>query len=316
MEQIWRIQHFLAVAEYGSVQGAARSLNLSQPALSKSLQSLEEHLRTPLFDRSTRGVVLTEMGQVFYRRARTIQAEWDGSLIDLTATRDGARGELRIGVGPTYASVLMPRVLACLAREYPNLRVSVRVGVGALLFPALQTGEIGLYAGGLLAHPKDKNSLEAQFLYNQTNRIVASKQNPLARLANLPLEELARHPWVILSYDTNSRAQLERMFKQNGIKPPNISVSTESQELALRLVRNDGFLTSLPEPLLHPSVNSGLQILNVRGYDWTLRTGISFRASMRSLAPVKLILKILKQDVAALGLGSKDLSVVRTIGTF
>src|SRR5690606_24101219 len=46
-------------------------------SLSKSLRLLEEHLRTPLFDRSARGVVLTEMGQAFYRRARNIQAEWD-----------------------------------------------------------------------------------------------------------------------------------------------------------------------------------------------------------------------------------------------
>ena len=75
MDQIWRIRHFLAVAEFGSVQSAARSLNISQPALSKSLRLLEEHLRTPLFDRSARGVVLTEMGQVFCRRARDIQDE-------------------------------------------------------------------------------------------------------------------------------------------------------------------------------------------------------------------------------------------------
>src|SRR5262245_20117027 len=100
MDEIWRLKHFLAVAEAGSVQSAARSLHISQPALSKSLRLLEKHLRTPLFDRSARGVVLTAMGKAFYRHAREIQAEWDSSLIELTATRDGAKGELRIGIGP------------------------------------------------------------------------------------------------------------------------------------------------------------------------------------------------------------------------
>ena len=96
MDQIWRLKHFLAVAEAGSVQGAARSLNISQPALSKSLRQLEEHLQAALFDRSARGVVLTPMGQVFYRHAREIQSEWDSSVIEISAARDGAQGELRL----------------------------------------------------------------------------------------------------------------------------------------------------------------------------------------------------------------------------
>ncbi len=304
MEQIWRIQHFLAVAEHGSVQGAARRLNISQPALSKSLQLLEEHLRTPLFDRSARGVVLTEMGQVFYRRARTIQGEWNGSLMELTATRDGARGELRIGIGPTYASVFMPSILARLARDYPNLHVSVRIGVGALLLPALHAGEISLYAGGLAKEPISGEGLDELFLYDQANCVVAARQSSLARLAEAPLGEIARRPWVMLSYDTLTRAQIERVFSANGITPPRDTVTTESLDLALKLVRNDGFLTSLPKPLLRPSVTPGLQALNVRGYDWTIRSGVTYRASMRTLAPVRMILSALKNDVATLGLGA------------
>lgn len=302
MKHVWRIQHFLALAEYGSVQGAARSLNISQPALSKSLQLFEEHLCTPLFDRSARGVVLTEMGHVFYRRARTIQGEWNGSLIELTATRDGARGELRIGIGPTYASVFMPSVLARLARDYPNLHVSVRTGVGALLLPALQAGEISLYAGGMAAEPVVSGGLDELFLYDQANCIVASRQSTLARLNEVPLSEIARQPWVMLSYDALTRTQIERVFTVNGMTPPRDTVTTESLGLALKLVRNDGFLTSLPKPLLLPGVTPGLQALNVRAYNWTIRSGVTYRASMRTLAPVRLILSMLKCHVATLDL--------------
>lgn len=300
MEQIWRVHHFLAVAEFGSVQGAARSLNISQPALSKSLQLLEEHLLTPLFDRSSRGVVLTPMGQAFYRRARAIQGEWNGSLMELTAARDGARGELRIGIGPTYASVFMPSILARMARDYPNLHVSVRIGVGQLLLPALQAGEISLYAGGLATEPISGEGLDEMFLYNQGNCIAAARQSPLARLADVPLAEIARRPWVTLNYGGVSRMQLDRLFKANGLESPRDTVTTDSLDLALKLVRNDGFLTSLPRPLLRPNVTPGLQALNVRGYDWTIKTGVTYRASMRTLAPVRFILSTLKRDVAAL----------------
>jgi LysR family transcriptional regulator, regulator of abg operon len=303
MDQIWRLNHFLAVAEVGSVQGAARSLNISQPALSKSLKLLEEHLQTALFDRSARGVVLTPMGQVFYRRAREIQSEWDGSLIDLTATRDGARGELRIGIGPTYAAVFMPRVLGRIARDYPNLRVSVRTGVGALLIPALQAGEISLYAGGLRTlEERSGEALDELFLYDQSNCIVAAGENPLARLDAVPLEELGRRQWVMLSYDTIARGEVDRLFRVAGMAPVVPAVTTESLDLALELVRRDGFLTSLPRPLLHPKVNPNLAPLAVRGYEWTIRSGVTYRVSMRSLAPVKSILSLLRQDVARLGL--------------
>jgi len=303
MDQIWRIRHFLAVAEFGSVQSAARNLNISQPALSKSLRLLEEHLRTPLFDRSARGVVLTEMGQVFYRRARDIQAEWDGSLIELSATRDGAQGELRIGIGPTYAVVFMPRILARLTRDYPNLRVSVRTGVGTLLIPALQAGEISLYAGGLRKPDEASGeTLEELFLYDQSNCIVASSTAPLVSQSDVPVEELARSPWVMLSYDSIAKEQVDRLFKSRGILGPKSVVSTESLGLALELVRGDGFLTSLPRPLLHLDINTDLSALNVRGYEWTIRSGVTYRSSMRSLAPVGSILRMLREDVAGLGL--------------
>jgi LysR family transcriptional regulator, regulator of abg operon len=302
MDQIWRLKHFLAVAEAGSVQGAARSLNISQPALSKSLRQLEEHLQAALFDRSARGVVLTPMGQVFYRHAREIQSEWDSSVIEISAARDGAQGELRIGMGPTYAVVFMRRVLAPLAREYPNLRVSVRTGVGALLIPALQAGEISLYAGGLGTFEEQPGKgLEEQFLYDQSNCIVVSKNSDLARQDKVTVAELARHPWVILSYDSIAMEKIVGLFRSAGMAPPKTTISTESLSLALELVRQDGFMTSLPRPLVHPNINPELCPLDVSGYEWTIRSGVTYRSSMRSLAPVKTMLATLNQDVARLG---------------
>lgn len=305
MDQIWRVKHFLAAAEVGSVQGAARSLNISQPSLSKSLRLLEEHLQATLFDRSARGVVLTPMGQVFYRRARQIQSEWDSSLIELSATRDGAQGELRVGMGPTYAVVFMRRVLAQLARDYPNLRVSVRTGVGALLIPALQAGEISLYAGGLGTFEEENpgEGLDEVFLYDQSNCIVASRDSVLATQDEVAVAELARHPWVMLSYDSIAMEQIVRLFRSAGMAPPRTTVSAQSLNLALELVRHDGFLTSLPHPLVHPDINPQLSPLNVRGYEWTIRSGVTYRRSMRTLSPVKAMLAMLKQDVARLGFG-------------
>ena len=175
--------------------------------------------------------------------------------------------------------------------------------MGTLLIPALQAGEISLYAGGL-RHPDEARgeTLEELFLYDQSNCIVASRTVPLAAQTDVPVEELARCPWVMLSYDSIGREQIDRLFKSRGIVGPKSVVSTESLELALELVRRDGFLTSLSRPLLHLDINTDLSALNVRGYEWTIRSGVTYRSSMRSLAPVRLILRMLKEDVARLGL--------------
>ncbi len=300
MDQVWRLRHFLAAAELGSLQAAARHLNLSQPALSKSLKELEQHLGAPLFERSSRGVTLTAAGRVLRARGREIEAQWDGALIDLTATRDGARGELRIGVGPTFEAAFMPKVLARLARRFPNLRISVRTGVGAILIPALNAGEIGAYIGGLRTERETlAQGIGEIFLYHQANRIVAHAGDPLAAMARVPVAALAERAWVQLSYDTLAVERIEALFRTAGAPPPRTTVATHSLALALDLVREEGFLTSLPEPLLHPRLGAGLRALAVEGYGWQIATGISYRESVGATAPFQAMVAVLREEAAA-----------------
>lgn len=304
MDQVWRLKHFLAAAELGSLQAAARHLNISQPALSKSLKELETHLNSALFERSSRGVVLTAAGRALRARACDIQAAWDSALIELTATRDGARGELRIGVGPTYEAAFMGKVLARLGRDFPNLRLSVRTGVGAILLPALNAGEIGLYIGGLRSGPETlAPGINEIHLYDQTNRIVAAAGDPLARATPPGPEALAARAWVRLSYDTAAAERTQALFRKAGVAAPRSTVQTDSLALALDLVRDHGFLTSLPEPLLHPALGGGLVALEVPDYAWQIATGISYRQSIGTSAPFHALLAVLRAEVAALGLG-------------
>lgn len=307
MDQVWRLRHFLAAAELGSLQAAARQLNTSQPALTKSLRELENFLGSALFERSSRGVVLTQAGQVLLSRAREIEAQWDGALIDLNATRDGARGELHIGVGPTYEAAFMPRVLSVLSSEFPNLRLTVRTGVGSVLLPKLVLGEIGLYIGGLRSvTDKPLEDVAEIPLYEQFNRIVAAADDPLTACPQVSVAALAKRAWVQLSYDTMALDHLDRMFAAAGVAPPQSTVATHSLSLALDLVRNEGFLTSLPEPLLHPRLVSGLSALPVPGYHWSIMTGITYRNSIRTTRPFLRLAQILGEAVREFGPSTED----------
>jgi molybdate transport repressor ModE-like protein len=113
-----------AIAETGTISGAARALGYSQPAVSQHLQRAEARLGTPLVTRAARGVRLTEAGSVLARHALAITSALDaasGELADLSGLRTGS---VRIAAFPTASSTIVPRLLGVMAETHPGIRLS------------------------------------------------------------------------------------------------------------------------------------------------------------------------------------------------
>ena len=112
-----------AIADTGTITGAARLLGYSQPAVSQHVQRAEVRLNLPLVTRAGRSVRLTEAGTVLARHALTIASALEaasGDLADLSGLRTGT---VRLAAFPTASSTIVPRLLAGMAREHPGLRV-------------------------------------------------------------------------------------------------------------------------------------------------------------------------------------------------
>jgi DNA-binding transcriptional LysR family regulator len=109
-----QIERFVDVIESGSLSRTARRLNISQPALSKSLRQLEERLATRLLHRTPRGVHATKFGDAFYRRALTIAAEFRRAKEELGNLRGSTFGEVALGVtpGPGILDRVIPSAVA------------------------------------------------------------------------------------------------------------------------------------------------------------------------------------------------------------
>lgn len=300
MHHTWRLTHFLTVAETGSVQAAARHLNISQPAITKSIRLLEDHLGASLFDRSPAGMMLTEAGRTLRSRARNIELEWNAALSDLDAGKRGTRGVLRIGVGPTYATLFLPAVLAEMSTRFPNVEVEVRTGVGSELLTALMSGEISVYAGGLESEIIGKrNDILELPLYTQFNELAIRAGHPILGLAadTLP-EALHAESWVSLSYDRLAKRSVERFFAQYDMPPPNYAVTTGSLSIALNLVMDHGFITSLPRPLLR----LGMEAVPAPSYLWSIPTGMTYRSSIDDTAPFVALKDALLRQTAEMNL--------------
>ncbi|TRM52566.1 LysR family transcriptional regulator [Achromobacter sp. LC458] len=137
-----KLKHLLAVVEYGTFSLAAQKVNLSQPALSRSIQALEAELGLPLLDRGTRQVHLTPYGACVAERARRMRFEEAELQRELKALHSGDSGTLTIGLSPTPASLLLSPFLAHMAANRPQVRVGVELGATAALLDMLRAERI------------------------------------------------------------------------------------------------------------------------------------------------------------------------------
>ncbi len=100
--KIHQIRAFVEVARQGSIRGASRMLNMSQPALSKSIQELEEGLAAQLFFRRSKGVTLTDAGESFYQHASLILEELRAAQEEIRQRQGQLAGQINIGMGGQY----------------------------------------------------------------------------------------------------------------------------------------------------------------------------------------------------------------------
>lgn len=145
------LRYLIALAEHQSFRKAADALHLTQPALSRSLQALEEDLGVRLIDRVGKRSTLTAYGSQVVQSARRILSETAELRRGVTLLKQGDLGTIRIGFGPTAAAILMTPFLSQMAARHPKLQVNVARGSVDLLTQALRSEAVDIIAVDLRA---------------------------------------------------------------------------------------------------------------------------------------------------------------------
>jgi DNA-binding transcriptional LysR family regulator len=209
---------FVAVARGGSVGRAAEMLQRTQPTLSARLAGLESLWRTRLFRRTPRGMMLTPEGERLLPRAEAVLREMHE--LDRAAGLPVApAGELRLGAGDALGRECLPRALAVLLREQPEIEIHLREGPGPSLLDALQRGEIDL---ALIVGEADGPSVagvERSPLLSSEVALLSSRRPPRADRGSgaVRLASLAAARLVTLQPGSGFRDHLERAFRQAGV---------------------------------------------------------------------------------------------------
>jgi DNA-binding transcriptional LysR family regulator len=139
-----KLRHFVAVAEAGSMSGAAVRLRMAQPALTQSISRLEKEMRIRLFVRSKRGVELTEVGNFLLEEARDLLSRADAIARSAERHEEGSTGSITVGFVSAALYQILPGALARLKRAAPEVRVRLREMRTNDQIEALRVGEIDI----------------------------------------------------------------------------------------------------------------------------------------------------------------------------
>ena len=277
---IRQLRAFSRVAGTRSFTRAASALHLSQPALTVQIRELETALGVKLFDRNTRGVRLTPMGESILPAVERLLRDAEALADDARELGAGNRGVVQIAALPSVASSLVPRAIALLAKRRPGIVVRLRDAIAQRVIALVQSDEadvgLGVFAGrapGLAFTPLLKDRLEA----------VLPPGHRLARGTTISLAELAREPLVMMDTQTSVRALLEREMLAEGLLPrPAYEVTYMST--AIGLVEARLGIALLPTSALEMQRLGRLERRPLRGVSLSREIGFITRAG-RALSP-------------------------------
>jgi LysR family hydrogen peroxide-inducible transcriptional activator len=192
--ELQQLEQFVVLARTKNFTRAAGELNLSQSALSRSIQRLEEQVGQPLFERKPREVVLTDLGELLLERGKEILQLVDDTFSLISDA--GRRGRVRLGAIPTIAPYFLPGLLRSFAEGHPEVSVVVQEDTTEQLVRRVSHGEIDL---AILALPLLAKHLQVEPLFEEELLLVASADHPLSGHVEVTAEEIEPYPFVLLN---------------------------------------------------------------------------------------------------------------------
>ena len=188
-----KLRHFLALCEHGTFHRAAEAVHLSQSALSRSIQSLEQELGAALFDRIGHKTHLTPFGKALVRRARQLLLEVNDTRREIALMQSGEFGEITLGVSPTPAAILLPPCLMDFAKTRPQLRVNVMMGRTPELIERLRAEklDVAVVDASDIGNP---DGLEIEFLGELPGDFLVRRGHPLLAMEHVDLAALMAYP--------------------------------------------------------------------------------------------------------------------------
>lgn len=239
--KLHQLRAFVDVTRQGSIRAASRASGLSQPAVTKAIQELEQVLGARLFIRRQQGVVLTDIGENFFKHASLVLEELRVAQEDIQQRLGLAGGRVNIGVGGSVARTIMPKVITQFHREYPNVKVRIVEGQLVSMIPELRQGELDFTINTYDESHLD-NELTYERLMQREYKVVVRKGHPCEGARSLA--ELQHCDWTMPTPKGSYYRLLHDLFGNMGMAPA-IVVTCETFMACTSLVAQSDFVSIL-----------------------------------------------------------------------
>ena len=249
-----QLRAFVAVAETGSLGRAAGLVHLTQPSLSRMIQAMEQRLGHRLFDRQSKGMVLTAAGEILLPHARLLAFEMQAARDQLDALRGLRRGVVRVGAVAAVMRTFVTKAVGTLLDVHPELAVEMMEGTDGDLLGALLDRKLDLV---VTASPLDHDGVEAlgTCAYTDQFGVFCAAAHPIEDRP--AMAELAGAGWVMPGPAATPRIQFMTRFREAGLPAPHVPVETTSVETMIAVAAASRLLCWLPGPLVAPHLANG-----------------------------------------------------------
>ena len=206
---------FYVVANHLNITNASKELMISQPAISKSIKTLEEQLGGPLFIRTKRGVLLTEEGKLIYQHikdAMNLINNAENKFKDLINLETGT---IRIGISQTLTKQFLLPYLEIFHKKYPKIQVQINTSTSNNTIADLRKGDIDIIISNL--PPKIDSDLEVIKVKEVHDCFIVNKDYYDLTTKKIPLNELNNYPLILQPQNNNTRKFLDNYTEQHGV---------------------------------------------------------------------------------------------------
>ncbi|ECB0563824.1 LysR family transcriptional regulator [Salmonella enterica subsp. enterica serovar Rissen] len=243
-----RLRHlhtFVAVAQQGTLGRAAETLNLSQPALSKTLNELEQLTGTRLFERGRLGAQLTVPGEQFLTHAVKVLDALNTAGQALNRKEDASADVVRIGALPTAALGILPAAIGRFHQQQKSTSLQVATMNNTMLLAGLKSGEIDLGIGRM-SDPELMGGLNYELLFLESLKLVVRPGHHPLLQETITLSRVMEWPVVVSPKGTVPRQNAEALLQSQGCKMPAGCIETLSASLSRQLTVDYDYVWFVP----------------------------------------------------------------------
>ena len=287
-----QLRLFLALAETGSVGGAARATHVSQPTASMQLREVTNAVGLPLYEVIARRVHLTDAGRELARTARNISNEWDAFEQKVDETKGLKRGKLRVAVVST-AKYFVPRLLGSFCALYPEIEIALEVLNRDGVMQRLRENLDDLW---IMSMPPTDIELADQVFMPNPLVVIAATAHPMAGRRHIELGELHSQRFILREVGSGTRMAIDAFFKRHKFKPQ-VRLELGSNEAIKESVAGElGIAVVSRHALYANAVDTAVTVLNVKGFPINSNWHV-VHPSGKNLSPIaKVFLEHLRSE--------------------